>query len=74
MFNAGASSDSDGVVRSYNWNFGDGTTATGKFVSHRYSAPGNPTVSLTVADDDGATTTSSRALNCTSSAGRLRCR
>ena len=37
----------------YNWSFGDGTTATGPTASHIYSAAGTYTVSVTATDKDG---------------------
>ncbi|GAA4373697.1 PKD domain-containing protein [Paeniglutamicibacter cryotolerans] len=48
------SSDPDGQVTSYAWDFGDGTTATGPTATHTYAAPGLISVSLTVADNSGA--------------------
>ena len=54
-FNASASSDSNGTIVSYAWNFGDGTTGSGVTVQHSYTAPGTYTVQLTVRDNDGAT-------------------
>ncbi len=39
----------------YEWNFGDGETATGKNPVHSYEAAGNYTVTLTVTDDAGST-------------------
>ena len=31
-------------ISSWSWNFGDGTTASGPFVTHRYPADGDYTV------------------------------
>jgi PKD repeat protein len=50
-----ASTDSDGLVADYAWQFGDGGTATGATASHTYAAAGSYTITLTVTDDDGAT-------------------
>ena len=50
------SSDSDGSVASYAWDFGDGSAAgSGKTVDHAYASAGTYTVKLTVTDDKGAT-------------------
>ncbi len=50
-FNASNSSDSDGNIVSYNWNFGDGHTASGSETTHKYTEAGNFKVKLTVTDD-----------------------
>ena len=54
-FDATASSDSDGTVTGYAWDFGDGTTGTGSAPQHVYDNPGTYQVQLVVTDDDGAT-------------------
>ncbi|UCH24741.1 MAG: PKD domain-containing protein [Trueperaceae bacterium] len=65
-FDATASADPDGLIRNYNWDFGDETSpGTGARVSHQYAAAGTFTVTLTVTDDDGATSTTSQELTVT---------
>jgi hypothetical protein len=49
--------DPDGAIASYEWDFGDGTTASGATVSHTYADYGTYTVTLTVTDGDEATGT-----------------
>ena len=48
------STDADGTIANYAWNFGDGTTGTGVSVSHTYTAYGSFTVTLLVTDNAGA--------------------
>jgi PKD repeat protein len=56
-FDGSGSSDVDGTIVRYMWDFGDGNTGTGVTPTHTYAAPATYTVSLTVTDDDGATDT-----------------
>ncbi|HVL03007.1 MAG TPA: S8 family serine peptidase, partial [Acidimicrobiales bacterium] len=73
-FDGTASSDSDGTLQSYEWDFGDGSRASGSVVQHTYQAAGSYTVRLTVVDDDGAVASATASLNCTLSSGRVTCR
>ncbi len=52
---ARASSDPDGQITDYVWDFGDGgATGSGAQVSHTYTDPGGFNIQLTVTDDEGA--------------------
>ena len=53
-FDGSLSSDSDGQIAGYAWDFGDGETATGKVVSHYFKKWGNHQVQLTVTDNRNA--------------------
>ena len=64
-FNANGSSDPDGSIASYAWDFGDSTTGTGVTPSHTYAAGGTYQVNLTVTDDRSGTNSVTRALTAT---------
>ena len=53
-FDGSGSTDSDGEIAEYAWNFGDESTGTGEASVHTYSEVGEYTVTLTVKDEDGA--------------------
>jgi len=53
-FDGSASKDDDGTIVSWDWDFGDGGTDTVEKPSYSYAASGNYNVTLTVIDDDGA--------------------
>ncbi len=59
---AGASTDPDGSIASYAWNFGDGTNGTGATATHTYGAAGTYTITLTVTDNRGGTATTTRSV------------
>jgi PKD repeat protein len=46
-----SSTDADGAIVDYAWDFGDGTTATEATASHAYASAGDYTITLTVHDD-----------------------
>ncbi|WP_048149208.1 PKD domain-containing protein [Palaeococcus ferrophilus] len=56
-----ASTD-DGDIVSWNWDFGDGETSSLRNPSHEYDLPGTYTVSLTVLDEGGYSSTYSKEI------------
>ena len=57
FFDGGSSSDPDGDVLSFEWNFGDGTTGEGIRPNHFYESVGNFTVTLVVSDNGNLSST-----------------
>lgn len=64
-FDASTSTDADGTITGYAWDFGDGTTGTGAVTSHPYTAAGAYTVKLTVTDNSNATAATSKSVTVT---------
>jgi PGF-pre-PGF domain-containing protein len=63
-FDASASYDPDGGdIESYSWDFGDGNTGSGKIVTYIYSSAGTYTVALTITDDEGQTSYTSKTVS-----------
>jgi PKD repeat protein len=60
-FDASASWDPDGSIVQYSWDFGDGSTGSGKVVPHTYNW-GTFSVRLTVRDNNNATATKIRVI------------
>ena len=52
-FDASLSTDTDGTITEYRWDFGDGNTGTGVTATHTYSTTGSYPVTLSVTDDQG---------------------
>lgn len=69
-----ASSDPEGSIVSYTWNFGDGLPlAFGQTVVHTFSATGNLTVTLTVEDEQGVQHSLSKPIQVLDASGSFSC-
>lgn len=64
-FDGSASSDYDGSIISYDWDFGDGTTGSGATLEHTYSTSGTYTATLTVTDNEGSVGTDTASVKVT---------
>jgi len=63
-FDAGESTDPDGQIESYSWNFGDGERGEGEIISHNYNFDEDRTVEvvLTAVDDIGTAETTTKSV------------
>ena len=59
QFTGSSSSDPDGTLASFAWDFGDGNSSSLPDPSHTYQTSGNFTATLTVTDNGGLTDTAS---------------
>jgi PKD repeat protein len=62
-FDASASTDADGQVVQYEWDFGEEQVGSGQVVTYTFAEKGLYTVILTVYDDDGASATASATVD-----------
>jgi OOP family OmpA-OmpF porin len=60
---AQGSTDEDGKIVSYVWDFGDGTRGEGAQTSHTYQRPGRYAARVTVTDDDGLTSSATATVD-----------
>lgn len=65
------STDSDGTVAAWSWNFGDTGASTEQNPSHTYAAGGTYVVTLTVTDDDAATSTTTASVTVSAASAGL---
>ena len=69
-FSGANSTDSDGTIASYAWNFGNSSTGSGISSSTTYANPGIYSAVLTVIDSDGLAGTATVAINVTAAANQ----
>ena len=61
-FDASASTDADGSIAAYEWNFGDGQTAEGPKTEHAFAQSGRYDVTLALTDDKGTKTSQTTSI------------
>jgi serine protease len=62
IFEAAASSDAEGRITEFQWDFGNGDTASGPKQHYTFGSTGTKTVELTVTDDDGQSASTTREI------------
>lgn len=73
-FDASSSSDPESSALTYEWNFGDGTTATGQMVNHQYGTIlGVLNACLTVTDNTGQNSTTCQNITVYNANGAYPC-
>lgn len=70
-FDASNSFDPDGVINSYDWDFGDGNSDTGVTTTHTFTTPATETVELEVTDDSGRSATTDTTITVNPNAPEL---
>ncbi|HSF43343.1 MAG TPA: PKD domain-containing protein [Thermoanaerobaculia bacterium] len=65
------STDADGTIAARSWTFGDGGTSTAQNPSRTYAAAGTYTVTLSVTDNGGATSSTSKSVTVTAPAANI---
>ncbi len=65
------SSDSDGTIASWSWDFGDGAMSSMQNPDHTYASAGTFPVGLTVTDNDGDSDSTSKNVTVTEATGFL---
>lgn len=65
IFDASGSSDADGTIDSYGWDFGDGGQGDGPNTQHGYTAEGSFMATLTISDNCGSIVQDSAEVNIT---------
>lgn len=69
IFDASASTPgANALISSYNWSFGDGSTASGVRATHAFTSTGTFTVTLTVINDRGISAATTQSVTVTASA------
>lgn len=65
------STDANGTIISWEWNFGDGGTSSLQNPVHTYTAAGTYTVTLTVTDNENAVNSTSQQVTVTAGSGQV---
>ena len=72
FFDASQSSDPDGAIANYTWDFGDGTEPVGgKTPAHTFATAGTYTVRLTVQDSQGTSASTTQSITVTPAGGTV---